>query len=110
MPSDNLVRGLSGALNPADISFSAGMGPGGLAHAGSGSSVDAGSALLMVGDSPLEAAQVHAALSGHMQDAKVSQQQQHSMGKEKAAQLLAQMPEDAVQKLLALMQQQGTGQ
>lgn len=109
MPSDNLARGLSGALNATDISFSTGMGAGGLAHAGSGSSVDAGSALLMVGDSPLEASQVQAALSANLEGAKGSQQQQ-SMGKEKAAQLLAQLPEDAVQKLLALVQQQGAGQ
>lgn len=107
MPSDNLARNLSGsgALNATDISFSAGMAPG-LLHAGSGSSTDAGSALLMVGDSPLEASQVHAALSGGLDAAKSGQQQQ-SMGKEKAAQLLAQLPEDAVQKLLALVQQGG---
>jgi hypothetical protein len=109
IPSDHMAHGLSGALNPTDISFSAGVGTGGLAHAGSGSSGDAGSALLLLGDSPLEAAQVQAVMSGHVNGAKVSQQQ-HSMGKEKAAQLLAQMPEDAVQKLLALMQQQGAGQ
>ena len=55
-------------------------------------------------------AQVHAALSSHLEAAggQHGGQQQHCMGKEKAAQLLAQLPEDAVQKLLALVQQGGS--
>jgi hypothetical protein len=67
----------------------------------------------MVGDSPLDTAQVHAALLGQLDSS--AQQQHHGqersgMGKEKAAQLLAQLPEDAVQKLLALVQQGGSPQ
>jgi hypothetical protein len=54
MPLDNLARGCSGA----DISFSAGVGGERLRHAVSGSSTDEGSALLMVGDSPVDTAQV----------------------------------------------------
>jgi hypothetical protein len=117
IPSCNLARHLSGcdSATANDISFSAGVAPG-LTHAGSGSSTDASSALLMVGDSPLQAAQVHAALCGSLEGAikghGVGEQQhqgQHaaSMGKEKAAKLLAQLPEDQIQKLLALVQQGG---
>lgn len=109
IPSYHLARGLSDSLHPHDISFSAGMGA---AHglgpaAGGASSGDAGSVLLMIGNSPLAAAQVHAALSGGLDASALGQQQAHGMGKEKAAQLLAQLPEDAVQKLLALVQQGG---
>jgi hypothetical protein len=111
IPSDHLARGLSGnlrgSLHQDSLSFSAGMGGAGLSAAGVGGSADAGSALLMIGDSPLAAAQVHAALSGGLDAAALGQQQAHGMGKEKAAQLLAQLPEDAVQKLLALVQQGG---
>lgn len=107
IPSCNLARHLSGSDGAHDISFSAGVAPG-LAHAGSGSSTDASSALLMLGDSPLQAAQVHAALSGSLEGVKGgAQQHAASMGKEKAAQLLAQLPEDQIQKLLALVQQGG---
>lgn len=109
MPSDNLARNLA----PADsISFSTGLSGGAtLAHAtgaaGSGSSSTDGAALLMVGDSPLAAAQVQAALCGGVD---ASKGQPHSMGHEKAAELLANLPEDAVQKLLALVQQGGSAQ
>jgi hypothetical protein len=107
IPSGGLARALSGSDAANDISFSAGVAPG-LAHAGSGSSTDASSALLMVGDSPLQAAQVHAALTWSLEGGqKQHQHHQQHMGKEKAAQLLAQLPEDQIQKLLALVQQGG---
>jgi hypothetical protein len=53
--------------------------------------------------------QVHAALLGQLDSfAQQHGQERSGMGKEKAAQLLAQLPEDAVQKLLALVQQGGS--
>jgi len=117
-PSDNLARGLSGGLSPAppqgsDVSFSAGLGAGPLTTAsgagGSGSSTDQTSALLMVGDQPLQACHVHAAMSGSLEGGQQQQQAQHSgIGTEKAAQLLGQLDESAVQKLLALVQQSGS--
>jgi hypothetical protein len=95
-------------------SFSAGVGasPGGLVSTGSGVSSNGESApLLLVGDSPLEAAQVRAVLTAAAgadgsSDRQPGGEQPAAIGHDKAAALLANMDAAAVSKLLALMQQQ----